>query len=148
MNNKIALFALSFVILAGAGCITNTQAKDLNLSDKVLTHLPSYVTDMTSLETLNISGTGLIDALPAEIGHLKNLRVLDASNNAMTGVPSEIGQLTNLEELNFNNNKLTGIPSEIGNLKKLKVLNLAGNSIAQLDLDGIRNSLPNLQVIQ
>jgi Leucine-rich repeat (LRR) protein len=45
----------------------------------------------------------------------------------MTGVPAEIGQLQKLEILNLSNNNLTGLPNELVNLKNLKTLNLSGN---------------------
>ncbi len=60
----------------------------------------------------------------------------------MTGVPAEVGQLQNLEVLDLSNNKLTGLPYELGNLKNLKTLNISGNDYSQLDLDTITKKLP------
>jgi Leucine-rich repeat (LRR) protein len=65
----------------------------------------------------------------------------------MTGVPAEIGQLINLEVLDLSNNQLTGLPNELANLKNLKTLNLSGNQYSEQDLQGIRNSLPNVNYI-
>lgn len=61
----------------------------------------------------------------------------------MTGVPAEIGQLQKLEILNLSNNNLTGLPNELVNLKNLKTLNLSGNEYSTHDLDIIRNGLPS-----
>jgi Leucine-rich repeat (LRR) protein len=61
----------------------------------------------------------------------------------MTGVPAEVGQLQNLEVLDLSNNKLTGLPYELGNLKKLKTLNLSGNNYATQDLEIIKKGLPS-----
>ena len=77
-----------------------------------------------------------------EIRFLTKLKVLNASNNLMTGLPAEIGQLADLEILNLSNNQLTGLPNELGNLKNLKILNLSGNKYSEQDLEVIRNSLP------
>jgi Leucine-rich repeat (LRR) protein len=77
---------------------------------------------------------------------LRNLRVLNASGNLMTGVPAEIGQLTKLQELNLSNNQLTGLPSELGNLTSLRVLDLRGNAVSKQDLDGIRAKLTGTQI--
>lgn len=121
----------------------NTDKKNvLDLSNQGLEKLPAYVLKMSNLEELNISNNRLGGALPAEIHDLRNLRVLDASNNLMTGVPAEVGQLQNLEVLNLSNNKLTGLPYELGNLKKLRVLNLSGNDYSKQDLEVIKKGLP------
>ena len=44
---------------------------------------------------------GLTGAVPAEIGRLSALRVLDLANNQLTSVPAEIGQLTSLTKLDL-----------------------------------------------
>lgn len=115
----------------------------LDLSGQGLTKLPSDVPSKTSLEELDISNNNLTGALPAEIRFLQNLKVLDASDNQMTGVPAEVGQLAKLEVLDLSNNQLTGLPYELGNLKNLKTLNLTGNNYAQQDLDVIKKGLPS-----
>ena len=61
----------------------------------------------------------------------------------MTGVPAEIGKLQKLEVLDLSNNQITGLPNELGNLKNLKTLNLSGNLYSQQDLDQIKLNLPN-----
>ncbi|MFH0873397.1 MAG: leucine-rich repeat domain-containing protein [Candidatus Komeilibacteria bacterium] len=119
----------------------------LNLSNQNLTKLPSYVLGRTDLATLDISHNALTGALPAEIRQLKNLKILNASYNNMTGVPAEIGQLSNLEELDLSHNQLTGLPYELGNLQKLKLLRLTGNNYSQQDLDKIKQSLPTTTTI-
>jgi len=121
--------------------------KILDLSHKSLTKVDMSVFDKTNLEELNVSYNNLTGALPSQIGKLKKLRVLNASNNQMTGVPAEVGQLTNLEVLDLSNNQLTGLPNELANLKNLKTLNLSGNQYSEQDLQGIRNSLPNVNYI-
>ncbi len=123
---------------------TKTVLKDsntLDLSNQNLDKLPSYVLSRTNIEGLDISDNNLTGALPAEIRHLSNLKVLDASNNRMTGVPAEVGQLSKLEVLDLSNNQLTGLPNELGNLKRLKVLNLSGNDYSKQDLDVIQKGL-------
>ena len=60
----------------------------------------------------------------------------------MTGVPAEIGQLQNLQILDLSNNQLTGLPYELGNLKNLQTLDISGNNYSELDLDIIREKLP------
>lgn len=115
----------------------------LDLSNKNLKSIPSYVFNETSVEELDISNNQLTGSIPAEINRLTALKILDASNNAMTGLPAEIGQLAQLEFLDVSNNKLTGLPYELGNLKKLKILNLSDNDYSKQDLDIIRKNLPS-----
>ncbi|MBT4277434.1 hypothetical protein HOD96_01670 [Candidatus Falkowbacteria bacterium] len=127
-----------------------TQTKDsLNLSNQNLQKIPEYVFGRTNLEELNVSGNKLTGAIQAEIRHLQKLKILNASNNFMTGVPAEIGQLQNLEILNLSNNQLTGLPYELGNLKNLKIFNISGNNYSELDLSIIQEKLPkNVNIIK
>jgi Leucine-rich repeat (LRR) protein len=60
----------------------------------------------------------------------------------MTGLPAELGQLSKLRVLNASDNQLTGIPHELGNLQNLEVLDLSGNNISEQDLQIIRSRLP------
>ena len=60
----------------------------------------------------------------------------------MTGVPAEIGQLQKLEILDLSENQLTGLPNELGNLKNLKTLDLSGNNYSEYDLEIIQKNLP------
>jgi Leucine-rich repeat (LRR) protein len=126
---------------------TVANSKRLDLSDQGLTKLPNYVFSRTDLEELVISNNRITGALQGEIRNLKNLRILRAGNNQMTGVAAEIGQLQNLEILDLSNNKITGLPNELANLKNLKTLNLSGNQYSQQDLDVIRRALPNVNYI-
>jgi len=120
----------------------------LDLSGRNLAKVPSYVFSEITLEELDVSNNDLTGALPSEIGNLKNLKVLKASNNKMTGVPAEVGHLEKLEILDLSNNQLTGLPYELGDLKNLKILNLSGNNYSKQDLDIIENKLPsNTEII-
>ena len=116
--------------------------KKLNLSEQNIQKIPEYVFNQTNLEELDISKNQLTGSIQAEIRHLQNLKVLNVSNNQMTGIPAEIGQLHNLQVLDLSNNKLTGLPHELGNLQNLKILNISGNNYSKLDLGIIRKSLP------
>lgn len=128
--------------------IRTSNKNVLDLSNQGLEKLPASVLGMNYLEELNISNNKLTGALPAEIRQLRGLRVLDASDNLMTGVPAEVGQLQSLETLDLSNNKLTGLPYELGNLKKLKLLNLSGNDYSKQDLEVIKKGLsPTVEIV-
>ena len=102
---------------------------------------------------LDLSANGLSGILPAEIGNLSELRVLNLSGTAspafrspedikditknaqgdglLTGaIPPEIGNLSQLEVLDLSNNNFTDtIPSEIADIPNLTILNLSDNSL-------------------
>lgn len=151
------LFILTCLLFLFSGCSfintnTNTPAvnvapaiptsKKLDLSNQNLIKVPEYVFKMSTLEELNISNNILTGAIQSQIGQLKKLKVLNASNNQMTGVPAEVGQLINLQVLDLSNNQLTGLPNELGNLKNLTTFNILGNDYSKQDLNGIMQKLP------
>lgn len=116
--------------------------KKLDLSNQNLKKIPEDIFNQKGLEELDVSNNQLTGAIQAEIRHLQNLRVLNASDNQMTGVPAEIGQLQNLQVLDLSNNQLTGLPHELGNLQNLKTLDISGNNYSELDLSVIQEKLP------
>jgi len=139
---KYTIIVLSLILLLGAGCAVKPINDSLNLSNQDLTSLPNNLLEDTSITELDISNNQISGSLPSQIGQLKNLRTLNASNNNFTGIPAEIGQLSNLEIINFSNNQLTGLPNELGNLTNLQILDLSGNKVSEIDLEAIRKALP------
>lgn len=166
MRKKIIILTtllMAFVLLTGFSCQNKQTApvpqptpptsseepqknKKLDLTNEGLEKIPSYVFSDTALEDLtelNVSHNRIAGAVQAGIRQLQKLKVLNLSNNLMTGVPAEIGQLKNLEILDLSNNQLTGLPYELGNLKNLKTLNISGNNYSKQDLNIIKQSLPS-----
>ncbi|OAL32638.1 hypothetical protein AYO22_00251 [Fonsecaea multimorphosa] len=78
-----------------------------------------------------------LEALPPEIGQLKNLEHLDVSFNQLTELPEEIGMLTNLKQLLLFNNHIQTLCYELGFLYKLEVLGIYGNPLEQGQRDKI-----------
>jgi Leucine-rich repeat (LRR) protein len=52
------------------------------------------------------------------------IRVIDAHDNEIRELPAVLGKLTKLQVLNFENNKIAELPVEIGRLGALQTLNL------------------------
>lgn len=150
MNAKILVVTLALLVMSGCAHTTapaeeqGTVADNtIDLSNTNLSRIPDDTFDKTNTQVLNVSGNDITGSIQAEIRHLTNLTVINASNNAMAGVPAEIGQLSKLEVLDLSNNQLTGLPNEIGNLKNLKTFNISGNNYVEQDLQGIIDNLPS-----
>ena len=73
---------------------------------------------------LTLFSNQLTGEIPAELGSLTNLEILDFYGNQLTGeISIELGDLANLEWLSLYGNQLTGeIPPELGNLAVLQAL--------------------------
>ena len=54
-------------------------------------------------------------AIPAVIGQLTSLKVLNLDGSQLTSLPAEIGQLASLKRFYFANNKLMSVPASIIN---------------------------------
>lgn len=103
------------------------QLRILDVTDNDLTEFP---TEMTNLTNLNIS-ENLISELPTDIGKLVRLEVLDVSYNNLTELPDELGNLVNLKELNLEENIISELQPEIGHLTNLTRLNLFANYLTK-----------------
>lgn len=125
-----------------------TDVTDLILSNNSIRTLPSETGKMTMVVVFKIDHNLLEGSLIGEIRQMSQLKVLDVSNNNMTGMPAEIGQLNKLETLNYSNNKITGLPNELSNLKNnLKEFNLTGNPLSAEQISKLKTSLPNTNII-
>ena len=70
--------------------------------------------------------------LPAGIGDLKELLVLNVSNNQLVGLPTSIQKLNRLGMLYLDGNNLTELPAGIGDLKELLMLKVSNNQLVGL----------------
>ena len=100
-------------------------------------HWDGVTMENSRVVNLKFYAFGLTGAVPAEIGRLSALRVLNLGGNQLTSVPAEIGQITSLEQLWLSGNQLTSVAAEIWQLTSLTVLNLGGNQLTSLPA-GIR----------
>ncbi|MDM8527199.1 hypothetical protein QUF58_03205 [Anaerolineales bacterium HSG24] len=100
---------------------------------------------------LALSSNDLAGQIPAEIGNLSALKVLDLADNNLTGeIPAEIGQLSQLKWLYLNDNDLSGrLPSTVQKLDKLEILWLYNTNVCvsnEADVTAWLSDLPNLQL--
>ena len=94
--------------------------------------IPAVIGDLGGLKVLDLSGNSLRGGLPGEVGSLSVLTDLDLSgNNLSGGLPSGLGRLGKLEVLNLSGNRLSGaIPSGLGRLGSLTDLDLSDNRLS------------------
>jgi len=119
----------------------NGQVIQLDIYDQELTILPAEIGQLENLEVLNIDYNDLCE-IPMEIGQLLNLKRINLNQNwRLRALPPEIGQLANLEEMYINNNDLQELPSQIGQLTNLKFLHLQNNDLTELpsEIGGLTN---------
>lgn len=125
-----------------------TATTDLILSNNNIQTLPSEMGKMVNVVVFKIDHNILDGSLIGEIRQMSKLKILDVSDNNMTGMPAEIGQLSNLETLDYSNNKITGLPNELSHLKNsLKEFNLTGNPLSQAQISKLKTELPNTNII-
>ena len=91
--------------------------------------IPSTISVLTSLQTLDLDRNSLVGTIPSTIGGLISLQALDLSSNLLSGtIPSAIGRLISLQTLWFSNNLLSGtIPSTMSALTSLGNLYSSNN---------------------
>ncbi|XP_039116736.1 receptor-like protein EIX1 [Dioscorea cayenensis subsp. rotundata] len=84
-----------------------------------------------SLTHLYLRGVYVKGEIPDWVGDIKNLKLLDLSNNILSGsLPSSLARLSSLEKLLISSNELNGtLPEEIGKLAELVYLDLSDNQL-------------------
>lgn len=121
------------------------QVYKLSLTDQKIKVLPVEFAQFKNLQILTISNCKL-RVLPAEFGELHHLQRVSLYKNKLRELPVELRNLKNLQVLYLGRNKLTTIPMWVGGLGKLRRLDLTFNPITPIELQYVRNLLPNVDV--
>jgi Leucine-rich repeat (LRR) protein len=89
-------------------------------------HLPDELWQLTTLETLTISGFEHISSISEKIGQLNALQSLTLSKmHSLNALPASLGQLSKLKALTlYNLPIITALPEDIGQLRALNSLTL------------------------
>ena len=133
------------------GVTTDSDGRVTHLhlySNQLTGEIPAELGSLPSLEVLDLRTNQLTGEIPAELGDLTNLEGLDLYGNQLTGaIPAELGNLTNLRGLYLYGNQLTGaIPAELGDLSNLRVLGLNSNQLTG-EIPAELGNLTNLQTL-
>ena len=131
--------------VAEGGLVTEILLKEANVQGSLS---PSFE-NLTGLEKLDLTSTGLTGSIPSEIGNLTGLTILKLGSNKLSGpIPTSFSGLTQLQNLTLNKNEtLSGPLPDMSAMANLKTLNLANN---QLDgpLPNYLDKLENLRTIR
>jgi len=106
--------------------------------------LPSWLHNLTDLQTLDISSNGLTK-LPEELKALTKLQTLTMSSNRLSGLPEGLKALTKLQTLDISSNGLTILPDLLQNLTSLQTLDISFNGLSGLP-EGLKE-LTRLQTL-
>ena len=110
--------------------------ENLNLSENLLSSLPSSISQLKALKQVNLSKNHLTE-IPKELCQLKQMNALDLSSNRITQIKDYIQEL-NCVELNLNENQIKTISPNLAKCPRLKVVRLQQNI---LDINSIPTSL-------
>ncbi|XP_044371891.1 receptor kinase-like protein Xa21 [Triticum aestivum] len=110
--------------------------------------LPADLGHLRRLRVLNLSMNSLQGGIPTSLAGCTNLMKLSLAHNQLRGeIPGEIGSLRNLVFFTLHTNYLTGnIPSSLGNLSSLVALSMAKNFLSGMIPTSFGN-LSNLTII-
>ncbi|MBA0704488.1 hypothetical protein Golax_016742 [Gossypium laxum] len=108
--------------------LTNLQIE----RDKISSGIPAELGKLAQLGVLNLGANELTGDIPLELGGLSLLFNLNLSQNHLRGrIPQTVGNLVMLEYLDLSRNKFIGrISEKFENCKKLLSLNLSQNKLS------------------
>ncbi|KAK4788050.1 hypothetical protein SAY86_019369 [Trapa natans] len=116
--------------------VTSLDLPSLRLSGTI----PPHLSNLTSLERLNLYNNSFYGKIPTSLANLSSVRTVILARNSISGsLPPELGSLRNLRVLDVSINGLTGeIPRSYGNLSALTTLSLVQNKISGELWDDLR----------
>ncbi len=115
--------------------VVNNRVDSIGLgNNNLIGSLPASIGDLHLLRILNLSSNQLKKSIPSTLGNLEALTFLNFYNNGFTGsIPESIGNCSNLEYLSFEINHLSGpIPESLGNCTKLESINMYANQLTSI----------------
>lgn len=91
--------------------------------------LPESFDQLVNLESLGLHGE--LHYLPNDIGNLKNLTGLSASNLKLKELPESFAELKNLRDVRLFSNEIIHLPSSLGELDNLYIMDIGRNKISE-----------------
>ncbi|GLJ09834.1 hypothetical protein SUGI_0116690 [Cryptomeria japonica] len=107
--------------------------------------IPAEIGGMLSVAVIDLAGNRLGGEIPESLGNCVELLQLNLSNNQLNGrIPQTLGSLITLTDLDLSLNNLSGpIPSYLGDMETLRFLNLSYNHLSgPIPSRGVFRNLP------
>ena len=124
---------------------SQSKCKKLTLGPLNLSEMPPGLNKMKQLVLLDISENSFT-AIPAEAFELGELKEFFMYKNKITAFPKEMARLTKLEDLNMFDNAIKTIADEINDCVSLTSINLGEGKFMQLPAIDKLVNLTNLQL--
>jgi Leucine-rich repeat (LRR) protein len=128
---NLAFNELTSLPTGGGG---QNRLKDLKINNNKLYALPDYITELSALEDLNISGNNTLYCLPKNFHYLKSLKKINMSACMIRKLPEEIGSMDSNLYVNARGNLLTLIPISAQKNHR-KMWDLFENPIDSIEMD-------------
>uniref|UniRef100_A0A3Q7EJ59 Uncharacterized protein n=1 Tax=Solanum lycopersicum TaxID=4081 RepID=A0A3Q7EJ59_SOLLC len=118
-------------------------------SNDISGEIPAIIGKMTLVQVIDLSNNKLTGSIPSSIGECSYLKALDLGNNTLSGsFPSSLGQLIQLQSLHLNDNKFSGgVPISLKNLSSLETLDLGNNKLSGKFPSWISDGFQNLRIL-
>lgn len=111
--------------------ILSLITEDFNISNRGLSAIPEEISYLKNIKALDASENALVN-IPIALCDCYQLRYLILSDNLIESLPSAIGRLLNLKQIDVSRNHLRYLPSSIGFLPNLTRLDLSSNKLTNL----------------
>lgn len=101
------------------------------LGNSISGQIPSWIGNITTLQTIALEANQFTGSLPKELGYLRNLQKMQFSANAFTGeLPDTFANLSNLEYFTIGSNNFTGnIPQFLQNWTQIQRIDLQASGL-------------------
>ncbi|KYQ92217.1 RasGEF domain-containing protein [Tieghemostelium lacteum] len=163
-NNQLSDLEIQMSSNSGSHPFIACKLKELRLANNNFQQFPDLITDLVTLQILDISGNSL-STIPSSFSKMSALRYLNLKSNKFTSFPANIctlSQLTHLnlsynsiqinksntlglsflpslEKLELQHNKFGVFPTDICDIQSLKILKIQNN-----DFDQVPDQIGNL----
>ena len=112
--------------------IKNNSVTEIRLLfNNISGNIPASLGQLKNLEVLELSFNPITGNIPSELGNLNQLEIFAINGAALEGnIPTALGKLSNLKQLHLSSNKLSGeIPESLGNFQNIEVFNVFDNNL-------------------
>lgn len=116
-------------------CMTCALLTTVVLRNQMLRRIPACVGELYHLQVLDVS-VNMIEALPASFGYLNELRELLLASNFLSVLPDWVAELEQLNVLNIQANYFAALPPVVLRCKRLCTLRWCGQLCDTMSIEG------------